>query len=127
MENMDEIEKLREILKVKRDEKPDVNEKYELFPERADKEFVQRIGNPTYALQVDVDKVRVQSKTVPKQVRDSINEEYGWEEQEPTLTRHEYYSQMLPLCVMGDTEVKDDFSTMEADRLINDFLICTYS
>ncbi|MEQ9091780.1 MAG: hypothetical protein RIE52_11860 [Balneola sp.] len=123
---MDDIEKLRELLKVEKKQKPDVNEKYELFPERGDDGFVQRIGNPTYALQLEVDKVRVKSKTLPEQVRVSICEEYGWALEEATLSRHEYYDQMLSLCVLGGAEAKDDFSTMEADRLIKDFLMCTY-
>lgn len=123
----DDIDKIRQLKKELEKNKPDVNEKYELFPNRGDDGFVQRVGNPTYALQVQVDKVRINSVTVPKAVREEICTEYGWEQKKPELHRLDYYKEMLPLVVMGDVDVKDDFSTMEADRLIKDFLMCTYA
>ncbi|MCP9289984.1 hypothetical protein [Gracilimonas sediminicola] len=127
MDNQIDTETLREIFGAKEKEKPDVNEKYELFPNRGDDGLVQRVGNPTYALQVKVDEVRVRAKTLPEKVRKETCDEYGWEVPEAEYNRLEYYQKMLPLCVMDDVDLKEDFSTMEADRLIRDFLMCTYA
>ena len=119
--NIEAIEALR---KLQEKQIPNPQEKYQLYE---DKPF-HRVAYPSYKQAMEADKCRFSRPRQDKEILDQIKADYNWkdDEYEPYKTQLEYYKNILPIVCLEKIEVDENFSTMEADRMIRDFFICTF-
>lgn len=114
-----------------------IGEKYQLFArgKHEGKKFTRE--KPVYGLQIEVDKVRLQSSTIDLEVKERIARRHGWGKYEvdgvlkygkgfigENLSEIDAVCRILELIsdCPKDYNVKD-MDTGEAERLINDFLL----
>ena len=119
--NIEAIEALR---KLQEKQIPNPQEKYQLYE---DKPF-HRVAYPSYKQAMEADKCRFSRPRQDKEILKEIKADYNWkdDEFEPYKTQLEYYKNILPIVCLEKIEVDENFSTMEADRMIRDFFICTF-
>lgn len=126
---------LREIMEA---EKPaPIDERYEIFGsgEHKGKEFTRK--KAVYGLQIEIDKVRLQSTSIDLEIKELIARRHGWGRYEvddelkygkgyigENFTEIEVLERILKLITeMPNTYKIKDLDTGEAERLINDFLL----
>jgi hypothetical protein len=119
--NIEAIEALR---KLQEKQIPNPQEKYQLYE---DKSF-HRVAYPSYKQGMEADKCRFSRPRQDKEILEQIKADYNWkdDEFEPYKTQLEYYENILSIVCLEKIEVDENFSTMEADRMIRDFFICTF-
>lgn len=119
--NIEAIEALR---KLQEKQIPNAQEKYQLYE---DKSF-HRVALPSYKQAMEADKCRFSRPRQDKEILDQIKADYNWKDNEfeSYKTQLEYYKDILPIVCLEKIEVDENFSTMEADRMIRDFFICTF-
>ena len=119
--NIEAIEALR---KLQEKQIPNVQEKYQIYE---DKSF-HRVAYPSYKQAMEADKCRFARPRQDEEILKEIKADYNWkdDEFEPYKTQLDYYKDILPIVCLEKIEVDENFSTMEADRMIRDFFICTF-
>ena len=132
--NIEAIEALR---KLQEKQIPNPQEKYQLYE---DKPF-HRVAYPSYKQAMEADKCRFSRPRQDKEVLKEIKADYNWkdDEFETYKTQLDYYKNILPIVCLEKIEVDEftyrtdtdiyvdeNFSEMEADRMIRDFFICTF-
>lgn len=122
---MIEIDQIEALRKLQEKHVPDVQEEYQLFPKG---EPVKRVAYPTYKQAMEADECRLRRPRQDKEVVDQILIDYAWNKDDfPVFDNQlEYYKAILPIVCLDKIKVDEDFSPMEADRMIRDFFICTF-
>ena len=120
--NIEAIEALR---KLQEKNVPSEQETYLLFP---NEEPLHRVAFPTYKQAMQADKCRFKRPRQDAQIIEQIATDYNWKEDDFGTfdSQLDYYKAILPIVCLESVKIEDDFSPMEADRMIRDFFICTF-
>jgi hypothetical protein len=120
-----DIKTIEALRKLQEKQIPDPQEEYNLFPEG---EPVHRVAIPTYKQVKQAEECRLKRPRQDKEVIEQVAGDYGWSVDDfPAFdTQFDYYKAIIPIVALEEVKVSEDFSPMEADRMIKDFFTCAF-
>ena len=136
----EQLKVLQSVAGVQGAEVADEEESYAIFTDGplSDREF-KRVPKPSYNKRIAVEEVRIKAKAIclardeekASQIKHAICQELGWDPEEKISNEHAritYHKKLIPLLVREDLPEEwdvGDSSSLEVERMLNDFLLST--